>query len=457
MNNREFYVFREETELPDVVNEKMDAAFRQIQETSAERTSRIYHLRSRPYKQGVDGALLASKYRKRATGTLPAWKYEQGVTGVQPAWKYRRTAAAAACAALLAAGVITAAAAAYIYWGRGMSGALKASPEHQKELTEQGMAVVFSESSSTGAGSGTAEHHADGTGSIDRNADGTGGEGAATEQKIAPVTVNGVTIAPRTTVVTSDCVWVSFTVDGFALQEGADPGFDSVDFHGFGDDLSGRTSWFNACHSFYDGIVSDGSGHPLYEDGRSSDGSFVPRYTDENGTMEYVIQISADTDDSFLGRELHITFHDLGTLDRGTFHKLIEGSWDFTIPLSGSDAYRIFTAETAIGETGITVKKLEISPVSVRAVLSVPAGTDPEFIENLTYPCGLRFKDGTMLPVLSDGGGGSFTNDTKTEYRFLHPFEQIIDLEQVDALVLRNPDEAGKPQGENRYYIIPLK
>ena len=92
----------------------------------------------------------------------------------------------------------------------------------------------------------------------------------------------------------------------------------------------------------------------------------------------------------------------------GEFFRLIDvySTWDFTIPLSGNDAYQTFSAAAAVGETGIIVKKLEISPVSVRAVLSVPAGTDPEFIENLTYPCGLRFKDGTMLPVLSDGGRG---------------------------------------------------
>ena len=438
MKNREFYVFREETELPDVVNEKMNAAFRQIQETSVQRTGKIYGLRTRQYRKRATGTLPAWKYRKRITDTLPAWKYEQSVTGALPAWKYRCTAAAAVCAALLAAGVITAAAAAYTYWGRGMSGALKASPERQKELTEQGMAVVFSESAAAETVSDTTEEN-------------------SAIQKIAPVTVNGVTIAPHTTVAAGDCVWISFTVDGFALPDGADPGFDNVDFHGFGDDLRGRTSWFNACHSFYDGIVSDGSGHPVYEDGTVPDGQLVPRYTDENGTMEYILQISADTDDSFLGRELHITFHDLGTFDRGTFRKLTEGSWDFTIPLSGSDAYRTFAAADPIGETGIIVKELEISPVSVRALLSVPAGTDPEFVSELTYPCGLRFKDGTMLPFLSDGGGGSFTDDTKTEYRIMHPFERIIDLAQVDALVLQNPDEAGKPRGENSYYIIPLK
>ena len=421
MKNREFYVFREEPELPDVVNEKMNAAFRRIQETSGKEAGSIYGLRMR-------------RYRKRAAGTLSAWKSE-GVTGAQLARKYRCTAAAAACAVLLAAGVITAAAAAYTYWGRGMSGALKVSRERQKELTEQGMAVVLSES--TAAESVTTEE-------------------TAAVRTIAPVTVNGVTIAPRTTVVAGDCLWISFTVDGFTLSEGAEPGFDTVDFHGFGDDLSGRTSWFNASHSFYDGIVSDGSGHPVCEDGTVPNGSFVPRYTDENGTMEYVIQISADTDDSFLGRELHLTFHDLGILDRGTFHKQVEGSWDFIIPLSGSDAYRTFTASAPIGETGITVKKLEISPVSVRAVLSVPAGIDPEFIENLTYPCGLRFKDGSILPVLSDGGGGSFQDDTKTEYRILHPFEQLIDPDGVDALVLRNPDESGRPQSEKNYYIIPV-
>ncbi len=402
MRNREFYVFREEVELPDVVSKKMAAAFRQIQGTPEKQTARVYGWRPR---------------------------------------RFRRGAAAAACAALLAAGVITTAAAVYSHWGRGMSGALQAQPQQQKALEEQGIALVFP-----------------GGEDIDDAPSVFSGEQSASDAlNVAPVTSNGITVCPRTMVAASDCIWISFAVDGFSLEEGAEPGFETVDFHGFGDDLSGRISWFNACFSFFDGIVSDGSGHPVSYDRADADGPVVPRYTDENGTMEFIVQISADMDDSFLGRELHITLSNLGTLERAAFQKLAEGTWDFVIPLSGNDVYRTFTAAAAVGDTGITVKQLEISPVSLRAVLSVPAGTDSEFVSNLAYPCGLRFKDGSVLPFLADGGGGSFTDDTRAEYRMMYPFDRVVDLDQVEALVLPNPAEAGKPRGENSYYMVPVK
>ena len=82
---------------------------------------------------------------------------------------------------------------------------------------------------------------------------------------------------------------------------------------------------------------------------------------------------------------------------------------------------------------------------------------DKGLISDMTHPCGVRLKDGTLLPYLSTGGGGGFTDSTRTEFRFKHPFNHVIDLEQVDALVFLKPAAWKGADDTERFYIVPLE
>lgn len=405
MKNREFHIFEEETELPDVVLEKMDSAFRQIQACPDGNRGTVIRL----WEENTNTA----EYRKEPGGKR---------TG-----RFKRTATAALCAALLAAGILTAAAATYTHWSRGMKGALQASPQQQMELEDKKIAIVPSEDTDT--------------------------------QNFTPVTDNGVTVCPSMTIATDDCAWISFSVDGFVPENGLQPDFGTFDVYFDNEPDSDKSRWRNITARFYDGTVINEDAQLVYDDGTIPDGSVVPRYADQNGTMEFIIQMSGDVNTNFLGQSLHVRLKDLGTVAQARFTKALEGTWEFTIPLPDSDAYRTYTAASAVGDTGITVKQLELSPVSVRATLSVPEQTefDKELVSDMTHPCGVRLKDGTMLPYLSTGGGGGFTDESRTEFRFIHPFNHMIDLNQVDALVFLKPN-AWKDAGDaERFYIVPLE
>lgn len=434
MRDKEFHVFEKEIELPDAVRGKMDEAFRQIQATSDENRGCVIRLR----EEGPNTA----KYR-RETGKVG--------TGRRGPGRFKKAASAALCAALLTAGILTAAAAAYTGWSRGMKGALQASPQQQKELEDKGIAVVLKED--TAGDIGDAAEKAQGSDSDDK----VGSK--AQEEKYTPVTVGGVTVCPSMTVATEDCAWISFSVDGFVPEKGLQPDFGTFDVYFDNEPDSDQSRWRNITARFYDGTVINENAQIVYDDGTVTEGPAEPRYTDKNDSMEFIIQISGDVNTSFLGQSLHVRLKDLGTVAQARFTKMLEGTWEFTIPLPDNNAYRTYQAASAVGETGITIKQLELSPVSVRATLSVPEQTefDKELISDMTHPCGVRLKDGTMLPYLSTGGGGGFTDETRTEYRFIHPFNHMIDLNQVEAMVFLKPNAWKDAADTERFYIVPLE
>ncbi len=427
MKDKEFHAFEEEIELPDVVREKMEIAFRQIQTCPGENRGNIIRMR----EENPDTA----KPQKRNV-------------------RFKRTVSAALCAALLAAGVITASAAAYLYWSRGMQGTLQASPQQQKSLKDNGLAIILNETNPSNAG-----NIEDAAETAQGNNIGSGTVSVPQANEYTPVTVGGVTVCPRMTVVTEDCAWISFSVDGFVPEKGLQPDFGTFDVSFSNEPDSDTSRWRNITARFYDGTIINENAQIVYDDGTAAEGPVEPRYADENGTMEFILQISGDVDVSLLGQSLHIRLDDLGTVARAKFTRILEGTWEFTIPLSGSNAYRTYQAISPIGDTGITVKQLELSPVSIRASLSVPEQVDfdKELISDMTHPCGVRLKDGTLLPYLSTGGGGGFTDSARTEFRFMHPFNHVIDLEQVDTLVFLKPNAWKSPDDTERFYIVPLE
>ena len=105
---------------------------------------------------------------------------------------WKNPAAVAACACLIIAGSVTVGAAVHHVWSRGMKGTLQATDTQQKDLTDKGAAVVLKED--------------------------------ADYSKLA-VTDNGITITPETIIVDKHFAHISFSVKGYDLAEGDEPGF----------------------------------------------------------------------------------------------------------------------------------------------------------------------------------------------------------------------------------------
>lgn len=325
---------------------------------------------------------------------------------------FKNRVAAAACIGILAVSSITVAAAARHFWGRGMQGNLQASEEQQQELIEQGYATVMEE---------------------EENYD-----------KLA-VTVGNVTVKPVTVITDGKFAYLSFAVDGYSIGENIEPAFEFVDIYlGDNPDAGG----LNMGGSFYDGVVINEAGKPVYDDGTpleyNENDTLISRYADENGTLEYIIMLySSDPEASLLGQTLHVAFKNIGTVYKAEYTGALEGEWDFEINLSGESAARKIPVGKAVEGTVFTVDSVELSPVSIKVNYSVNG--EVTIIEDwmgVPYFRGVVLKDGTRLPYLGNGGMSGYTDETMTEAYVMSAFDRVIEPEQVEAILLQPEPEA---------------
>ena len=310
--------------------------------------------------------------------------------------------AAAAAVCVLAVGGVSAVAAIHHNWGRGMSGNIQATDTEQQKLTDDGVAVVYPEKE---------------------------------EYENLKVTNNGVTIAPDTVIVDAQFAYLSFTISGYNLPEGDEPGFEEVNMTS--DDME-----INMFGGMYDGIVCNEEGAPVYEDGSelqfTDSGDIVSHYYDENGNLEYFIQAHiAEAGDTMLGKTVKVDFKNLGTLYKTEFTDGVEGDWNFEITLPSVSSAKEFDVNKAIDGTSFTLTKLEISPVSLNATYTTDNAPEANQ-DDLGVPCvkGVVLKDGSRLPYLTDGGSIGYTDDSKTEAYNVFGYDRVIDVDNVKALII---------------------
>lgn len=310
--------------------------------------------------------------------------------------------AAATAVCVLAVGGVSAVAAIHHNWGRGMSGNIQATDTEQQKLTDDGVAVVYPEKE---------------------------------EYEALKVTNNGVTIVPDTVIVDAQFAYLSFTISGYEVAEGEEPGFEDVNITS--DDMG-----INMSGGMYDGIVSNEEGAPVYEDGSelqfTDSGDIVSHYYDENGNLEYFIQAHiAEAGDTMLGKTVKVDFKNLGSLYKTEFTDGVEGDWNFEITLPSVSSAKEFDVNKAIDGTSFTLTKLEISPVSLNATYTTDNAPEANQ-DDLGVPCvkGVVLKDGSRIPYLTDGGSIGYTDDSKTEAYNVFGYDRVIDVDNVKALII---------------------
>jgi len=328
---------------------------------------------------------------------------------------------AAACIGILAVSSVTAAAAVYHFWGRGMQGTLQASEEQQQELIEQGYAAVMEEE----------ENY----------------------EKLG-VTVEKVTVKPVTVITDGKFAYLSFAVDGYFIGEHIEPAFESVNVY-LGHNPNDEEGWLNMSSSFYDGIVSDETGTPVYDDGTplafDESGHVITHYADENGTLEYVITLySPNPDANLLGETVHVDFMNLGNVYQTDYTENLQGTWNFEINLPEKSAAQKIPVGKSIHNTSFTVDSVEISPVSIKVNYSVNKEVSADIGENgIPDFCGVVLKDKTRLPYLGDGGMSGYTDENRARAYVMSAFDRVIEPKQVEAILLKSGPETD-------YYMVEL-
>ena len=315
-------------------------------------------------------------------------------------------AAAIACAVLVGAGGITVTAAVVHHlWSRGMQGNIQATEEQQKDLAEQGMVAEGPDLSNM------------------------------------EVTSEGITVKPTELVADGHFVHVAFQIAGYDLADGEEPCFEEVRVY-TGEDENAEDGWVNMSGSFYNGIIANNNGEPVYEDGTPLEsGDFAEHYKAEDGTLEYVMTLyktDTDPEESLLGQTLHVHFENLGTVEKTEFMNGIGGTWEFDIPISGKDAAKSCELNTALENVNVTVRSAAISPISIRVDYEVSGELQTQEDDNgLPTVGGVVLKDGSKVLYLLNGGQSGYQKDSDTHAYLLATFDRVIDVDQVQSLLFR--------------------
>lgn len=352
----------------------------------------------------------------------------------------------AVAAVVLALGT-TVCAAAYLRWSKGLQAEFQMTPKEKQLLEDKNyMSPILDDAEET-AQSGSA---------------------------VKGVTDGGVTVTPLEMIVDDRFAWLSFRVEGYELEEGKEPWFDVASLE-IDNDAEANISYFS---SFFDGLYYDGRDF-FYEDGTSAkdaDGNLMMKYVDENGYMEYIIQINGTHyDKGMVGSSLHVTFQDLGTIYKAEFSPDLEAKWEFDIELKGSDEVRKVSLSESLGDSGATVTYAEISPISLYVQYDFPLKTEAveavgengesiattDFVEAPALN-GVRLKDGTFLPFIIDGGTQGYLDGEQTVYTASFATSRVLDTSQVDALLFLKGSPETRYNGEDEWieenmYIVPIE
>ncbi len=334
-----------------------------------------------------------------------------------------------AAAAALFVGVAGISTAAYMQWSKALEEHLRITEEQHKELEESRIASAVGQS----------------------------------------VTQNGVTVTMEESIVDNNCAHLAFKVEGYELAAGKEPGFGqtAVQVDGKGDFPGGWSS------SFYDGLVAGNDGKAVFADGTPYTGGDQITYTMEDGSLEYLVTMVSDEKGYFIDKPIHVELKDLGTYS-GKAEELIpdaKGTWSFDWTMEGSGEMKTCEMDTALGDSGASVVKAELSPVSISVVYDFPMQEETELgtnengepIVSSTYAeppffTGVRLKDGTLYTSISNGGSAGYTDESYEFYESKTILNRVIDVDQVESLAfVKSYPEGEQPIAEENLYFVPVE
>ena len=193
-------------------------------------------------------------------------------------------------------------------------------------------------------------------------------------------TQNGVTVTVSQTIVDSYYAHIIFKVEGYDAGEGKQPFFETdtvvVDGYDPWKDPYDEKRHFGSGGDWYNGVTMGEDGRAVrISDGKPLDEieDYQDNYKLEDGSYEYRLTLTHTADkDYFVGKPIHIELHNLGTAEKEDLTNVIDATWSFDWVLEGSPEKKEYDLNASIGDTGVTVKHVEISPISLNVTYDFP-------------------------------------------------------------------------------------
>lgn len=242
-----------------------------------------------------------------------------------------------------------------------------------------------------------------------------------------------------------------FKVEGFHIDAGMEPGFVDTKVS-----VEGET--IHSFAGFYDGLVNDGTGRAVMADGSevpAEDGHLMIDYRLEDGSLEYRIAIASynGKKGALIGKTIYVELADLGvyTQKGEAPDTYVEGQWNFDWQLNGSTQSYHFDMNTELADTGIFIKQIEITPISMKAVMD-----DSGAETGIPWLTGVKLKDGTYLTNLYMGPG--FKGRREGDYVDHFLTDRILDVDEIEAVLFQKTTAYDRDAPvEDMFYIVNIR
>lgn len=260
---------------------------------------------------------------------------------------------------------------------------------------------------------------------------------------------SGITVSVQQTAADAFSAWISFRVEGY--------------------DAGSSTPWFMKTDLTIDGMPADAAkvsyGWRFYDENfyeayfLDESGNVINRSKLEDGSYELLMHLTWDEEKGVLpGRLIEVAFSDIATMENGIKEPkaVVNGKWSLRWKLEGVSETTRKECCFAIGDTGATVKAIEIAPMSVKLKIERPyeentgGWTDSVGpLTNVLPPpafAGVRMKDGQIRTVAEDyiveTQCARFEERVDTDTAVFTEtvyFTRIIDMDNVTAFLFENP------------------
>lgn len=261
---------------------------------------------------------------------------------------------------------------------------------------------------------------------------------------VASVTKNGVTISVRQTLADRTSARLVFTISGWKVPEGKHPSLMS-EFK-----LEGNPGSYGASGEFYhkpfqweDHVAKYPDGTPVPLD---ADGDPVCIYETDTGDLEYLITLNGDDLANCFGKKISLNISSLGISEHTDHTPLVEGPWNLSWTLTGSESTTVAAVDQPIGDTGILLKEVTLSPLTLDVLLQLKEEfTGFDTLEQFRPALvGYRTRDGQEHRDLMAGGSDIYEDRVQNLFRLRRSSDGILEPEQIDAVLFADWDESGK-------------
>lgn len=283
---------------------------------------------------------------------------------------------------VLAFSVITVGATAYFHWSKGLEEDLEITENQKVTAQDSGLADFMNQS----------------------------------------VTKDGITITAEQSIVDNYFAYLSFKVEGYNVDEDVEPAFGSLDIS-VGDNQN-----VSASCRFYS---------------NSPEGS----YKMDDGSYEYHIILYSDGEkELFLNQPISIQFNGIGYYEENLdIVTQIDETWKFEWVLKGDDNIYYKECNSSIGDSDVVLSSIEISPISIRALLDI--------LENKEIPViyAVKLKDGTIYKYITNAGSQGYVGGGGNKYELLFSTTRILEVDQVESIIFITsvPEGEEEPNEEN--------